>query len=155
MHLHRFFACPPYCHARIYIPLATPPDSSRSRIPWPAGAVEQIFLCPLCSRAKAYTREHFHLDPTPSTVSPDICTDEAIYRLSFPCGIDKCEGLIEIHAVMPKGPNAADAVNLAAKIVLSDVPCNKVGHRHSERGIEASFLGFSIADEWMALSMPS
>jgi hypothetical protein len=148
MHLHRFFVCTPDCLQRIHVPVAIPIENSRSQIPWPAGASEQIFLCPACNRARAYTRTNFLLDPTPSSVIPDICAELATYKISVPCGEGGCAGLIEVHAVLPKGADTAAAVALMAGAYASNIPCSKGLHRHNGRSLGASAIRFEVAEEW-------
>jgi hypothetical protein len=82
---------------------------------------------------------------------PDLYTHWAVWKLSVPCGKDKCAGLIEIRAVMRKESSLEDAVGLAAKIYANDVPCNRELHRHTGPSIETLSPGFEIDQDWAVL----
>jgi len=151
MHVHRYLPCVNGCLGKIYIPVPILPEKSRSQIPWPPDVQEQTFVCPVCSRATVYTKPNLLLDLAPSPGGPDLCTETEVFLISVPCGIDKCAGLVEIHAVMPKDSSIENAANLAPRIYADSIPCTKGIHTHTGRCVGVSSIGFAVDLKWGAL----
>jgi hypothetical protein len=148
--LHTFLAC--LCGARIHIPVAIPAGRSVSQIPWPKHGQSQNFACLLCRNVYVYSRTDIHRDSRPILEIHDLYTDWAVWKLSLPCGKDKCSGLIEVRAVMRKDSTIEQGFDLAARLYGHGLTCTKGIHTQTGPSISASAVGFAIDQDWAVLA---
>lgn len=115
------------CSHSIWLPFPSPDETPQRQIPWPRDGKPRNFGCSLCKRVSEYSPGdvQWRHAGSPDQFLPS--KPPAIYRISVPCGQDKCAGLIHIQAVTIEGlPDQAVVAELHQAYAVN-IPCER-GH---------------------------
>src|ERR1700733_1247018 len=118
------------CPTHIWLPLPIQDRKTPRQIAWPWGALSGNFRCQSCGRVSLYWAEDCHWQRLIDTNPPGTKNSLVVHRISVPCGIEQCAGLLHILAVMPVWSRVEDGTNLAARTDLNGIPCDKEHPNH-------------------------
>lgn len=136
-----------HCQRPILFPFPTQDEISPDQMPWPQDGQPRNVLCLSCMRACAYSAEECHWHRVTSQDQHLLNTPRAVYRVSVPCGIGQCAGLVGILAVMKEGSTRLTAIDLLPQICAIDIPCER-GDLSNGQHWRGGTLDFREETDW-------
>lgn len=128
------------CGFPMMLPLATPLQIIRNRIPNELIIDPQFVACPQCKRVYAYPVGSFHQYLIERTGLGPAWERMATYRLTVLCDEPQCAGLLSTLVIEKKGLKLRDGDRIAKSFSAMNLVCSLGLHKHNKKqfGVRAS-----------------